>query len=264
VTLTATFVSTIIDETKPLLLYFDHNNRLQIGNWETQVTPDNIAYFKFASVVGFTMTSASDSWGSGDIKFNPTATANSTWEASSTGYNALPGWDSTGTTVTKPSSYSLTTNLDYVSTTVHTLDNVKAGYGDPCQLVGYTGAEISAMSSLPTSSFRLPTTRENDTFVGYTDTPTAGTIDASYVTFTAGSPGTGAFPNSNPANQILPAVGRRDTDGSVYSWGTYGCYWSATPVSNTAGYNLRFTSSDVYPSGSSDAEFGRNVRCVAK
>ncbi|MDR1671570.1 MAG: hypothetical protein LBR57_03530 [Alistipes sp.] len=257
-TLTATFVD------PRQILYFDANNRLQVGAWGVQVNATNIAYFKFASVVGFTMTSGYDTWGSGDIKFNPTTTANSTWEANVAGYAAIPGWNSTGTTVTKPSSYSITTNLDYVSTTVHTLANVKLGYGDPCQLIGYSGEEINAMGSLPVSAFRLPTNPENSAFVGYTGTPTDADIGASYVTFTTGSPGTGAFPNSTPANQILPAVGYQLADGSVSQWGTQGSYCSATPVSSTHAYRLRFTSAAVYPSGTGSADYGRTVRCVAK
>jgi hypothetical protein len=257
VTLTATFE-------KNQILYFDMNNRLQIGAWGVQVNATNIAYFKFASVVGFTMTGDSDTWGSGDIKFNPTATANSSWEADADGYKAIPGWNSTNTTVSKPSTYDITLNLDYVSTTVHTLNNVKNGYGDPCQLVGYTGAEINAMSSLPTATYRLPTTRENDTFVGYTGTPTDGNIDDSYGTWTSGSPGYMTFPNSTPANQVLPAVGSRYIDGSVDYWGSYGVCWSATPSSATAGYRLRFDSGSVRPSNGNTAEYARNVRCVAK
>jgi hypothetical protein len=269
VTLTATFaadndVIPPIDATKPLLLYFDANNRLQVGAWGVEVTTANIAYFKFASVVGFTVVDGSDTWGSGDIKFNPTTTANSSWEADATGFAAIPAWNDFSSS-SKPSSYSITTNLDFVSQTVHTLANVKAGYGDPCQLVGYTGAEISAMSSLPASAYRLPTNLENNTFVGYTGTPTDADIGASYVTITSGSPGTGAFPNSTPANRILPAVGFRNTDGSVAQWGTYGSYWSATPVSSTHGYSLSFyTSGAVHPSGSNGAEYARPIRCVAK
>jgi hypothetical protein len=245
-----------VDLTKPLLLYFDFddNNKLRVGNWGMQVTASNIAFFKFASVVGFTMTSASDSWDMSDIKFEPSTTK-------ATSYEAIPAWDDFPS---KPSSYSITTNLDYVSTTVHTFDNVKAGYGDPCQLVGYTGAEINAMSSLPTATYRLPTTRENDTFVGYTGTPTSSDIGASYVTITTGSPGTGTFPQSDPANQILPAVGGRNTDGSVNNWGAVGRYLSATPLSAANGYSLYFDSNGVYPSSSSYAERGMPVRCVAK
>jgi hypothetical protein len=238
---------------------------LQIGAWGVQVNAENIAYFKFASVVGFTTTSKYDDWGSGDIKFNPTTTANSTWEASSTGYSAIPGWNSTNTTVTKPSTYDITSNLDYVSTTVHTIANVKLGYGDPCQLVGYSGSEINGLSTLPTATYRLPTNPENSAFVGYSGTAAAGSdIGASYVTWTSGSPGTGAFPYSTPANRILPAVGFRTASGSIGSWGTAGVYLSATPVSDTNGYTLYFSSSTVYPSNNTTAENGRPIRCVAK
>jgi hypothetical protein len=250
VTLTATFE-------KNQLLYFDSNNRLQVGAWGVQVTAANIAYFKFGSVVGFTMVNGSDTWDMTDIKFEPST-------AKATTYRYIPAWDDFPPG-SKPSSYSTTTNAGFVSETVHTLANVKLGMGDPCQLVGYTGAEISAMSSLPASSFRLPTNTENSTFVGFSGTAAANTsIGTTYATFTTGSPGIGTFPNSSPTNQILPAVGGRNfTDGSDYNWGTNGYYWSSTPLDDSAaGYLLRFTSSDVRPSNYGTAERGYTVRCV--
>jgi hypothetical protein len=261
VTLTATFV----DLTKPLLLYFDFddNNRLRVGNWETQVTANNIAYFKFASVVGFTTTSDSDTWGSGDIKFNPTSTANVTWESDAAGYAAIPGWYTTSTipaSVIKPSTYSITSNLDYVSTTVHSLDNVKDGYGDPCQLVGYTGAEINAMSSLPTATYRLPTTRENDTFVGYTGTPTTGNVHSIVpVTMSGSNPSIGTFSSGT----ALPAIGNRHHySGTASAWGTLGFYLSSTPRDITNAYGLYFTNGNVHSSNNINAQLGFAVRCV--
>jgi hypothetical protein len=251
VTLTATF------EVEALLLYFDTDNRLQVGTWGTQVTSANIAFFKFASVVGFTFNN--DSWGSGDIKFNPTSTANSTWEASSSGYQAIPNWD--GYSGAKPSSYSTTTNADYITKTVHTLANVKLGYGDPCMLVGFTGAEVNQRVTLPTGSYRLPTNPENNAFVGYSGTAADGAnLGGSYVTMSGSNPSIGTF----SGGKTLPAVGARITGDSAYYWGTRGYYWSATPNSDANGYGLLFYSGYVGPSDAYGAQCGFPVRCVAK
>jgi hypothetical protein len=237
------------DATKPLLLYFDANNRLQVGTWGTQVTAANIAYFKFASVVGFTMTGDYDSWDMADIKFEPSTTKATT-------YANIPAWDTYSST--KPAEYSLTTNAHFISTTVHTLANVKLGMGDPCQLVGFTGAEVNNRITLPTSSYRLPTTRENDTFIGYTGTPTTDNIGLSYVSIFGSSPQVATFTSGN----ALPAVGYRTTDGFADGWGSNGLYWSATPVDDSTGYYLRFSSGYIFPSNVNGAQTGFVARCV--
>jgi hypothetical protein len=103
---------------------------------------------------------------------------------------------------------------------------------------------------------------ENDTFVGYTGTPTTSTIGTSYVTMSGTDPRIGTFSKNTPANQVLPALGLRDTDGSADSWGSFGFYWSSTPTGNTNGYYLYFGSGGVYPSRNLNAQYGYPIRCV--
>jgi hypothetical protein len=248
----------------PWLLYFDANNKLQAGHWSMQVNATNIAFFQFGSVVGFTFTDMSDDWGSGDIKFNPTITPNSVWEADVAGYQAIPAWSNY--TGTKPSTYSITTNDDYISSSsYHTLANAKLGYGDPCQLVGYTGAEINSLSTLPPATYRLPTNPENNAFVGYSGTAGVATnIGTTYGTWTLGSPGYMTFPKSSSTNQILPGVGLRDADSSPDRWGLLGVYWSSTPADSTFGYYIHFDSGSVIPSYAGTTLWGFAIRCVTK
>ena len=60
-----------------------------------------------------------------------------------------------------------------------------------------------------------------------------------------------------------PASGCRGTsDGSLYSVGYYGSYWSATPVSSYA-YYLYFSGSGyVGPSHHRGRAYGQSVRCL--
>jgi hypothetical protein len=142
--------------------------------------------------------------------------------------------------------------LDYISKTVHTLANVKAGYGDPCMLVGFTGAEIQALTTLPIASYRLPTTIENDTFVGNSVAPTMSGSNPQIATFTSGA--------------SLPALGYRE-NGNIGNWGTQGIWASATPGNIYVTYYLSFaqghlvSSWETYNVGSN---YGWPVRCVAK
>jgi uncharacterized protein (TIGR02145 family) len=251
VTLTATFAF------DAHILYFDSNNRLQVGAWGVQVNATNIAYFKFGSVVGFTMTGSSDSWDSGDIKFNPV-----TDSPSYTTYTDIPAWNTYEGT--EPETYSITTNEDYISSSsYHTRDNVEDGYGDPCQLVGFSGAEINSRATLPIATYRLPTIRENESFIGYIGDPTTGNVNSIVpVSMSGSSPQIGTFKSGN----ALPALGYRSSgSGTAYNWGAHGYYWSATPVNNSDGYNIYFfASSYLYAGGTDPAQNGYPIRCVAK
>ncbi len=183
----------------------------------------------------------------------------------------------------------------------HTLANVKAGRGDICRLVGMTAAEIALMQTdddlyareaeLATQGiggWRLPTTWENYRFVGYdvADTYTPNTTenrsnssDKYWVTNTttpASSPQTNAgvrrnggyFPTGTSTmwtanSYFLPAAGYRySSNGSVYSQGAGGDYWSSTAYSSASGYYLGFSSTGVSPSGGIGYAYGFGVRCV--
>jgi uncharacterized protein (TIGR02145 family) len=249
------------DANRSLMLYFDSNNRLQVGTWPDQANASNIAFFKFGSVVGLTKKDDNDTWGAGDIKFNPTATANSTWEVSATGYTNIPAWLNYTKSI---STYGVTANANYITNTVHTLDNVKKGWGDPCMLVGLTGAEVAKRTTIPTGAYRMPTNAENSALFGHTSTAADNQILNGYIQISGSSAGVTAYSPNN--DMILPVVGYRLSDGNPVNQGTQVGYWSATPSSNNGGYNLfiKVSGSELTPSNSVGGQNAYPIRCVKK
>jgi hypothetical protein len=224
----------------PYLLYWD-GARMQVGQWG-RVTQNNILFTQFGSAVAFTATSDQDSWDAGDVKFNPTG-------ASYEDYSTIPHWNGSST------------EDGYISSAeYHTLANVKAGRGDICKLAGLTKADIDA-GVYDNGKFRLPTDAENvatypDNWNGDDD------VDAIFPWTETPAPGRW-FASDPTANTFLPAAGyRANTTGAVYSQGTYGYYWSATPISDTLGYYLGFYGALVYPSDYNNYSYGFSVRCV--
>ncbi|MDE6482265.1 MAG: hypothetical protein K2L01_00660, partial [Rikenellaceae bacterium] len=59
----------------------------------------------------------------------------------------------------------------------------------------------------------------------------------------------------------FPAVGRRDSSGTLNNAGTNGNYWASEQNSSTNAYNMYFNSSDVNTSNNNKTN-GRSVRCV--
>ncbi|MDE7134843.1 MAG: fibrobacter succinogenes major paralogous domain-containing protein [Rikenellaceae bacterium] len=61
----------------------------------------------------------------------------------------------------------------------------------------------------------------------------------------------------------FPAVGYRDTDGSLYgNVGAHGYYWSSVAYDSLGAYYLYFGSSNVTVYYSYNTRFGFSVRCV--
>jgi uncharacterized protein (TIGR02145 family) len=59
----------------------------------------------------------------------------------------------------------------------------------------------------------------------------------------------------------LPTAGSRNRDnGSLYSQGSYGYYWSSSPNGTSAHY-LHFYSSSVYPQYNYYRARGNSIRC---
>jgi hypothetical protein len=162
--------------------------------------------------------------------------------------------------------------LDYPKTITpesgyHTIENVKAGKGDPCRLVGLDLAKIknTAANALTTADidngkWRLPTPAEQLSFSGrvsngaYTEhwTVLSGVNGSMYPNATLGD-----------ATTFLPATGSRyNNAGRVWGQSAYGVYWSSTPLNATYGGYSSFSTVVVNPlSGSSYAD-GFSVRCV--
>ena len=72
-----------------------------------------------------------------------------------------------------------------------------------------------------------------------------------------------SFSISSPSTTWYPASGYRDDyDGSLYSVGRYGYYWSASPSSYNAYYLYFYNFGYVYPSSSYRRALGLSVRCL--
>ncbi|MGL5920070.1 MAG: InlB B-repeat-containing protein, partial [Bacteroidales bacterium] len=136
-----------------------------------------------------------------------------------------------------------------------TPENVQYGKGDPCKLVGLSISQISG-GTVDNRKWRTPTTEENKTFgATYSNWKIVSGISGRYFGPGATSTGTGG--------EFLPAAGYRIYSiGSLLHQGMSGYYWSCTPLSNTNGSNLGFTSSSVYPEANGNQSDGHPVRCV--
>jgi hypothetical protein len=147
------------------ILYFDRtgNAVLQVGQWGDQITNVNqMLFFKFGSVIGFTVTeSVNAAWSTASpIFWNPSTLSTSSFGAS---YGTVPHAGNSGSAI----NLGFNVSLD----SYHTLANVRAGFGDPCRLVGMTPAQIAGFNSdaelyAAEQGWRLPTARENIDFVG--------------------------------------------------------------------------------------------------
>ena len=166
------------------ILYLDGTGDdavLQVGKWRSTAAGGNgdfsdvtkIVHFKFGGVVGSKLISLGGAWAPSNMVFNPTSTSYTTWGSNNvTGSTApnVPGYLATngsGTGMGKDALNSLlTSSPDY-----HTVENLKVGKGDPCQLVGLTVSEIKdflANGQLPTNSgWRTPTVKETELFAGF-------------------------------------------------------------------------------------------------
>jgi hypothetical protein len=222
---------------------------MQLGKWTTQsgaANMSNLLFFKFGSVVGFTNVVAADytPWpGASAVKFNP-VTGSPAYAA----YGNIPYWNGTNTTD------------GYISSTsYHTKDNVLAGRGDPCKLVGLTVAQVKA-GTIDNGSYRLPTDAENVAFAS-SATRVSGNGWATGTTPTAG------IHTGNIGTSFLPAAGERSVGGTTIEVGLHGHYWSSRAASSTAdnitrGYFIQFSQDYVHTSEILNASLGNTVRCV--
>ncbi len=82
------------------------------------------------------------------------------------------------------------------------------------------------------------------------------------------NPGTGSFPfvdtpSLSAKTEILPANGARENISSIDSWvGTWGHYWSCTPVNPAQGSVLRYGSIESTPVYGNVYDLGHSIRCV--
>ncbi len=308
VVLRAVFISTtpqLQTPTAPYIMYFEGtgaNTRLQLGAWDNnKVKQSTLAFFKFGSVVGFDLENSSDTWESSDVKFNPTTTPESTWNtASSAGYGAIPSYGNWFTTTGTTYSDATHRTDNFISNTSSyaTGENAKNGYGDPCRLIGFTTAQLKAMSAdqiqtaINNAKWRMATAKENILFAGahnhanvldgwapgeanfylnHISSANNGTSALNYwdtaADATKGIDG-GYFPGSttaslNTAGAFLPAAGLRSTSGATNHVGTDGYFWSSSVFNTSNGHSLNFYGTSVYPTYNLNYANGFPVRCVS-
>ncbi|MCL2561378.1 MAG: hypothetical protein FWE10_03530 [Rikenellaceae bacterium] len=267
------------------LLYFAADGTLQVGKWGPEVNSTNVAYFKFGGVVGVVDAS---SWSTSNIRFNPST-------ISPPNYASIPSFTTTdwNNGVRNISTRSGSPNA------YHTTANVLAGKGDPCRLVGYTGAQIRTLAqggSLPSGRWRMATARENVLFVGganpavptwqpgnplitYNQSTGSATNQMNYWVNSASAPpvtqgvqyGGGWLPGiqgavPNTANgSFFPATGTilDGGSGTAFSKGTFGDYFSSTPFNSSSVYSMEIWSVTAI-SNQNTIGFGNAtvIRCV--
>ncbi len=265
-----------------LLLYFASDGTLSLSAWDyNEVKQNTLAFFKFGSVVGFDLESSADTWDSSDVRFNPTTTPESTWNASSTtgGYSLIPNFvDWLAANGGYVEGIHRTDNF-ISSSTYATGANAKLGYGDPCMFVGYKSSDFSAETTveefdaiIAAARFRLPTVHENIHFVGaqnhpdYADgwkigdekivihqsaTPN-GTTTLNYFLSNTSEKGTngGFFPGSttstlNRERFFLPTGSNRGPDGAPSTNPSIALYWSSSVYNAIYGIYLEFHSPGI-------------------
>lgn len=250
------------------VLYFKGDGTLAVGRWgDGNVTQANLAFFKFGSVVGFTMISDTDTWDAGDVKFNPV-----TGTPSYGTYNLIPGyypalWEN------GPLYRNISTNF------YHRLSTVKEGRGDPARLVGMTAAEIQGfttdaqlyareaeLKAAGKGGWRTVTMKENCMFISGTTSTSSifSTVRAFY-------PNPSIFSNAsfvdapNYSRAYFPvcadgtfvdngyspmyAAGCRmaipqyvHNEAEPYLVGSCGMYWTGDTMSNSVAHQLWFES----------------------
>lgn len=240
------------------VLYFDASGTMRVGKYGIDFySIEDMAFFKFGSVVGFTN---GDDWNDvTSIKFNPTSTA-------SYAFANIP-------------VYSVSDYNDYrrniSAPNYHYAANVKAGKGDPCKLAGLdlnkiktTDADDLTKADIDNGLWRLPTAQDNARFVqgpylawktwtvgdtSYAYGQNADMTDPFVATFwqandmSVDNPGYAWFPviqgpTPNTAGVFLPAAGVRDPYGSVLNQGTVGCYWTSEPLDGRYSSAMSFIS----------------------
>jgi len=227
---------------------------------------DGGLYFKFGSVVGIysddkknleltpPIIPGTDTFDPGDIP----------WNLLNVSLSGSAGW----------------TQIPYSSSSVnaayHTANNVKAGLGDPCRLVGLdldyikkTPAGSLTLADIDNGTWRMPTDQENKDFSGQSnDTNYSyslhwwGSSQAGSISYGVAG---GEFPERNLGGTLkfLPAGGfRLDTDGSKnYTAGLYGWYWGST-IYQGGGALFSFADAYVHSLTSTNRAAGISVRCV--
>jgi hypothetical protein len=273
------------------ILYLAPDSTLSVGKWKDgQITMQNLLFFKFGGVVGFTAPNppAAYTWDVGAnpglIKFNPTTISFTSYTGNPAG---IPGY-------TTNDDYNQGANrvLNISDPAYHKAAFIRAGKGDPCKLVNLKPSTIKSMSDIQlnahNSGWRLATYVENLDFLRgpafWFDplliNPSLPNTTATYWGSLGGRDG-GWFPITGPReittgrttrtiNQhgFLPITGYYTSQGQgnnnrgVYNTIGSGAYWSGTVAESALGYRILFDQSFAYPTHRGNFANGHPVRCV--
>ena len=254
------------------ILYID-NDTLKAGRWGVDFhSLDDILFFKFGGVVGFSRTIPGGTWAQGLIKFNPINNLNIN------NYGSLPG--------ISQQDYSASTGRVNISGRYHTHGiqnpnmavgaNLSNGKGDPCRLVGLTATQARGMTGAQLADTTLSIWRSStiDEYIQFVRAPASwegqsvitnqlnnsnatywgasGVQDGGWFPIPGNRNSTGIPPldarttiNTNP-NGFLPAIGSYN-NGTYNNANTWGEYWSSEIYTSQYPWCLRFSDTTLYP-----------------
>lgn len=259
------------------LLYFGAGGVLATGKWADMdySARASLAFFKFGGVVGF--TSVDSAYSPDEIKFDPAGGTYASW--SDIPAYAPADFEAGRTNISTRYAYGID---DYY----HSGANVKAGKGDPCRLVGLTGAAIRNMSAEEidryNSGWRTPTIEENADFMNvstlyygggsttalpgatypYWGPDPAGGIDGGWFPIVGPRESdTGRGPLNTSREGFIPSRGRRNETGDMEYLSTFLWPSSAAAGPETA-YGVTGTSMQLSPVAAMPASYGTMRRCI--
>jgi hypothetical protein len=254
---------------EPYLLFFATDGKLSAGAWESNVSMNNLLYFKFGSIVG-SVAKANDAYWSPDrLRFDPT-------RISPTKYEDIPYAMNGGVYMNDGEGY-------YSSDEYNTAVNFKAGKGDPCRLVGLTAEMVKTMSNAGLEAYdsglRLMSRAEAQRISGERSLSRTDHM-VTYPFIGAVLPHSGDEPYD--ASKFMPAAGfyrgnipvgqfvYAGYPGQSGSANAYGRYWQDTAVNvDKLAYALMF-GSDVDNPKAIDPNFDFQpamscpIRCMVK
>ncbi len=164
------------------IIYLGDDNNLQIGQWKDEITNiKQMLFFRFGGVIGMMAPKPGASWSTDKIVFNPSKYGT----GSNDDGNTITNFGFSTSTVPAVPFYDITKDYTILNTSspdYHKGENIRQGKGDPCKLVGFDiydlydpaflelseGEKAQALENWD-SGWRLPTVRENISFVGGSD-----------------------------------------------------------------------------------------------
>jgi uncharacterized protein (TIGR02145 family) len=220
-------------------------------------------YFKWGSLVGISPAqtpAGTDVWTGDVIVYVPTFSQTSVSWYNGKASGSTPAYSIYGNIPYEDSqyfSYNATDNKLYYS------DHETMAFwwgqqrrGDICQFLGEIGAAPRG--------YRMP---RSDEFAAASPAWTKGGTsttknDLGNAQGTTAIPSSYAWARKGSSNSLFPAAGLRKSNGELTGVGLNGYFWSSSANNATAGFDLSFDSSSVYPSGANHRQYAFSVRCI--